>query len=73
MRLLATVADAGEGLGGGALAGAVYEFSRHGDPFVAANAAKLLQQVGGGLAVGWARLLKGMEGCDAAGVRAGSA
>eukprot|EP00198_Chlamydomonas_reinhardtii_P010138 XP_001699475.1 gamma tubulin interacting protein [Chlamydomonas reinhardtii] len=45
MRLLATVADAGEGLGGGALAGAVYEFSRHGDPFVAANAAKLLQQV----------------------------
>ncbi|EFJ42109.1 gamma tubulin interacting protein [Volvox carteri f. nagariensis] len=45
MRLLAAVGDAAEGLEGGALAGAVYEFSRHGDPFVAANAAKLLQQV----------------------------
>ncbi|GLC39058.1 hypothetical protein PLESTB_001288900 [Pleodorina starrii] len=45
MRLLAGVGDAAEGLEGGALAGAVYEYSRHGDPFVAANAAKLLQQV----------------------------
>ncbi|GIL59524.1 hypothetical protein Vafri_14280 [Volvox africanus] len=45
MRLLAAIGDAAEGLEGGALAGAVYEFSRHGDPFVAANAAKLLQQV----------------------------
>ncbi|GFR48690.1 hypothetical protein Agub_g10646, partial [Astrephomene gubernaculifera] len=45
MRLLAAVGDAAEGLEGGALAGAVYEYSLHGDPFVAANAAKLLQQV----------------------------
>ncbi|GIL90174.1 hypothetical protein Vretifemale_17861 [Volvox reticuliferus] len=45
MRLLAAIGGAAEGLEGGALAGAVYEFSRHGDPFVAANTTKLLQQV----------------------------
>ncbi|KAG2486861.1 hypothetical protein HYH03_014544 [Edaphochlamys debaryana] len=45
MRLLAAVGDAAEGLEGGALAGAVHEFSRHGDPFVAANATRLLEQV----------------------------
>ncbi|PNH05932.1 Gamma-tubulin complex component 3 [Tetrabaena socialis] len=45
MRLLVLVGDAAEGLEGGALAGAVYEYSRHGEPFIAAAAAKLLRQV----------------------------
>jgi gamma-tubulin complex component 3 len=52
MRLLALVGDATDGLEGGMLAGAVYEYSRHGDPFVATNAAKLLQQVLFGLGGG---------------------
>lgn len=46
MRLLAALGDAAEGLEGGELATVVYEYTRHGDPFVAAAASKLLQQVG---------------------------
>ncbi len=45
MRLLAALGDAAEGLEGGELATVVYEYTRHGDPFVAAAASKLLQQV----------------------------
>jgi gamma-tubulin complex component 3 len=44
MRLLATLADATEGLSGGALAGAIYaHVHAHGDPFVRSYTSRVLQ------------------------------
>uniref|UniRef100_A0A7S3QYS6 Gamma-tubulin complex component n=1 Tax=Dunaliella tertiolecta TaxID=3047 RepID=A0A7S3QYS6_DUNTE len=42
MRLLALLADSTQGLGGGALAGALYAHAQHGDPFVSSYVSKVL-------------------------------
>mmetsp|Transcript_8944 Transcript_8944/g.19114 ORF Transcript_8944/g.19114 Transcript_8944/m.19114 type:complete len:880 (+) Transcript_8944:124-2763(+) len=45
MRLLAQLVDGTDGLTGGALAGAVYELSRNGDPFISAYVSRILNAV----------------------------